>query len=79
MGRMGQVTIYLDEETEEQARAAARAEGVSLSKWVAERIQRRALTEWPASIRALAGAWADLPPAERIRKTQAKDIPRRRL
>jgi len=76
---MGQVTIYLDAETEEQARAAARAEGVSLSKWVAERIQRRALAEWPASIRALAGAWADLPPVERIRKTRAKDIPRRRL
>lgn len=76
---MGQVTIYLDAETEEQARAAARAEGVSLSKWVAERIQRRALAEWPAAVRALAGAWADLPPAEQIRRTRAKDIPRRRL
>jgi len=76
---MGQVTIYLDTETEEQARAAARAEGVSLSRWVAERIQRPARGEWPATVRALAGAWADLPPAERIRKTRAKDVPRRRL
>jgi hypothetical protein len=76
---MGQVTIYLDAETEAQARASARAEGVSLSKWVAERIQRRALGEWPASIRALAGAWADLPAADQTRKTRAKDIPRRRL
>jgi hypothetical protein len=76
---MGQVTIYLDEETEKQARAAASAEGVSLSRWVAERIQRRALAEWPASVRALAGAWPDLPTAEQIRKTQVKDVRRRRL
>jgi len=76
---MGQVTIYLDNETEEQARAAARAEGVSLSRWVTERIQRSPRSEWPATVRALAGAWADLPPAERIRRTRAKDAPRRRL
>ncbi len=76
---MGQVTIYLDEETEKQARAAASAEGVSLSRWVAERIQRRARAEWPASVRALAGAWPDLPTAEQIRKTQVKDVRRRRL
>jgi hypothetical protein len=76
---MGQVTIYLDEETEAQARAAARAEGLSLSRWVAERIQRRARADWPAAIRALAGAWADLPSAERIRRTQPRDVPRRRL
>ena len=37
---MGQVTVYLDDATEEKARAAARAEGVPLSKWVAARIQR---------------------------------------
>jgi hypothetical protein len=73
------VTIYLDSETEQQARAAARAEGVSLSRWVAERIQRPARAEWPASVRALAGVWADLPSAEQIRKPRAKDIPRRRL
>jgi hypothetical protein len=76
---MGQVTIYLDNETEEQARSAARAEGVSLSRWVAERIQRPPRSEWPATVRALAGAWADLPSAERIRRTGAKDAPRRRL
>ncbi|MBI2316262.1 MAG: CopG family transcriptional regulator [Betaproteobacteria bacterium] len=76
---MGQVTIYLDNETERKARAAARAEGVPLSKWVAERIQRRARGEWPEALRALAGAWPDLPSAERIRKSKAKDIPRERV
>lgn len=77
---MGQVTIYLDDETEGKARAAARAEGVPLSKWVAARIQRRARGEWPEAVRALAGAWSDLPSAERIRKSsKTKDAARERL
>jgi len=77
---MGQVTIYLDNETEEKARAAARAEGVPLSKWVAQRIQRPVRGEWPAVVRSLAGAWSDLPSAERIRKSsKAKDTGRARL
>lgn len=76
---MGQVTVYLDDATEEKARAAARAEGVPLSKWVAARIQRRARGEWPEAVRALAGAWPDLPSANRIRKFKAKDIARERV
>jgi len=76
---MGQVTIYIDDETEQKARASARAEGVSLSRWVVERIERRARNEWPDSVRVLAGAWSDLPSGERIRRTGAKDVPRGRL
>ncbi len=76
---MGQVTIYLDDETEDKARAAARAEGVPLSKWVAERIRRRAGGEWPDAVRALAGAWPDFPSVRRLRKSKTKDVPRRRV
>ena len=76
---MGQVTIYIDDETEQNVRASARAEGVSLSRWVAERIQRRARGEWPESVRVLAGAWSDLPSGKQIRRTNAKDLPRVRL
>jgi hypothetical protein len=76
---MGQVTIYVDDDTEKQARASARAAGVSLSKWVAGRIQRRARAEWPAAVRVLAGAWKDLPAAERLRRPAAKDAARGRL
>ena len=76
---MGQVTIYLDDETEAKARAAAHAEGVPLSRWVAGRIERRARGEWPEAVRALAGAWPDLSSAERIRKPKAKDVGRDRL
>ena len=74
---MGQVTIYLDDETEGKARAAARSEGVPLSKWVAKRIERKARSEWSDAARALAGAWPDLPTVRRIRKSIAGDIARR--
>ena len=76
---MGQVTVYLDDETEDKARAAARAEGVPLSRWVAARIQQRARGEWPEAVRALAGAWPDLRSAKRIRKSKARDFARGRL
>ena len=76
---MGQVTIYIDDKTEQKARASARAEGMSLSRWVAERIERRARNEWPESVRRLAGAWSDLPSGEEIRRIRTKDAPRRRL
>jgi len=76
---MGQVTIYLDDETEAKARAAAASKGVSLSKWVGERIERGARAEWPAFIRELEGAWSDLPSAEQLRKGQGKDVRRRPL
>jgi len=73
---MGQVTIYLDDATEERVRAAARAAGVPLGRWVAGRIERSAGDEWPAHVRQLAGAWADLPSPLKLRKPRAKDVVR---
>jgi len=76
---MGQVTIYLDKDTEQEARAAAHAEGVPLSKWVARRLRGRPRREWPDTVRALAGAWADAPSLKTIRRYKAKDIARGRV
>ena len=76
---MGQVTIYLDDETEKTVRAAAESDGVSLSKWIARRVHKGARAEWPASVRELAGAWPDLPSAEQIRRPSSKDVARGRL
>jgi hypothetical protein len=73
---MGRVTIYLDDEIEKKARAAARSDGVSLSKWLAGRIERAARSEWPAYVRDLAGAWPDAPTAEQIRATYGRDARR---
>jgi hypothetical protein len=76
---MGQVTIYLENEIERKARAAARAEKVSLSKWVARRIERGTKSEWPEDFRALAGSWPDAPSVEEIRAKYGKDVKRSRL
>lgn len=76
---MGQVTIYLNEETEKKARAAAESDGVSLSKWIAGRIDKGVDAEWPVLVRELAGAWPDLPSAEEIRRSSRKDSARGRL
>jgi hypothetical protein len=48
-------------------------------KWVAEQIQRGARAEWPAFVRELEGAWADLPSTEQLRKGQDNDVRRGRL
>ena len=75
---MGQITLYLDGETEEKMKAAARASGVSQSRWVAELIREKTATEWPASIVQLAGAWAedDFPSLDEIRRGLPPDLPR---
>jgi hypothetical protein len=76
---MGQVTIYLDDETERKVRAAAESSGVSVSKWIAQRIQKDPRDEWPSGVRELAGGWPDLPSAEQIRRWSTKDLKRGRL
>ncbi len=79
---MAQITIYLDEETAAVMKAAVKEAGVSQSQWVSEAVRLRARREWPASVRALAGAWPDFPTAEEIRKANAKrskDAPRERF
>ncbi len=73
---MGQVTLYLDNETEEKMRTAAKAAGVSQSRWVADLIRDKTATEWPDSIVRLIGSWADFPSLEEIRKGLPEDLPR---
>ena len=76
---MPQVTIYLDAETAAKAKAAARAAGLSQSRWIANLIRRHAATPWPDTVRRLAGAWPDFPDAEALRTTLGDDVPREPL
>jgi len=73
---MGQVTIYLDDENEQRLRSAAAAAGMPVSRWVAALIQEKTRTEWPDSVRQLAGAWADFPDPEALRAGMGEDMPR---
>ena len=73
---MGQVTLYLDEETEAKMRTAAKAAGLSQSRWVMSLIREKTATEWPASVAQLMGAWADMPTAEELREGVPDDVAR---
>jgi hypothetical protein len=73
---MAQITLYLDDETETKMRAAAKAAGLSQSRWVSELIREKTADEWPEAVARLAGAWADLPTVEELRSGQPDDAPR---
>ena len=73
---MGQVTIYLDSETEKKMSTIVKKTGISKSKWISDLIKQKITTTWPENIVKLAGAWTDLPTAEEIRKNMAEDADR---
>ena len=78
---MGQVTLYLDPETESKMKTAAKSAGVSQSRWVADLIREKTATQWPESLRELAGSWTDddFPSLEEIRAGMGEDAPRESL
>ena len=76
---MGQVTIYIDEETEKKMNASAKAKKVSRSRWVTEVIREKVAKEWPASVRELVGSWKDFPSAEELRSDDGQDTKREAL
>jgi hypothetical protein len=59
---MPQIAIYLDAPTIELVKETARESGVTVSRWVADRILETLGTRWPPSVTALVGAWSE--PAE---------------
>ncbi len=73
---MAQLTLYLDDETEARLKETANSAGVSLSRWVANLIREKIGSEWPVSVTELAGAWADLPTTEELRRDVPEDLPR---
>jgi hypothetical protein len=76
---MGQLTIYIDKDTEEKMNRMVKSSGVSKSKWIADIIREKTSDSWPDSVVQLAGAWQDLPEAEDIRKGLGHDVKRERI
>ncbi len=76
---MGQVTIYLDPETERKMQAMVKRSGMSKSKWIANLIREKTTDVWPENIKQLAGAWQDLPNSDEIRKDLGQDLERESL
>jgi hypothetical protein len=75
---MGQVTIYLDADSEKRLKEAAAVAGMSVSRWVAHLIEERTRTQWPHAVREAAGAWRTFPDREEIAPL-GEDIPREPL
>jgi predicted transcriptional regulator len=73
---MGQVTIYLDDDTERRMIQNAQKLGVSKSKWISTVIREKLVESWPLSVQEAAGTWCDFPEAEELRAGDAADTPR---
>ena len=76
---MAQLSLYLDKETERTARKAAKASGLSVSRWVATLIREKTAREWPSSVVNLVGAWADDKLIDASPQTPARDVDREPL
>ena len=72
---MGQVSLYLDDETEQLLRSRAKAEGLSQSQWAARVLRGAAARALPTDVLALAGSWNELPELPRP-DWDAPDTPR---
>jgi hypothetical protein len=73
---MGQITIYLDPETEKKMLTIIKKSGVSKSRWVADLIRQKTAGTWPQSIAKLAGTWRDIPTADEIRQDMGANVKR---
>ncbi len=73
---MAQITIYLPDALEDQARKAAKAERKSVSRWIADQVVQQLEHAWPRGVLDAAGAIPDFPTLEEIRKSYGADMPR---
>ncbi len=76
---MANLTIYLPDDIEKQVRKAAADSHLSVSKWVVDRIGKAVETALPAEFLALAGAFADFPEPDEIRRGYGSDVARESL
>ncbi len=76
---MAQVTLYLDDETADRLKKAAKQAGLSRSRFLAELVREKTATEWPQAVKELAGAWPDLESAKGLRRRTGRDARRGRF
>ena len=76
---MAQLTIYLPDKVEKEARRAARKDGKSVSRWIADKVVHHLEDVWPAAVIAAAGAIPDFPAARELRHGYGADVRRERF
>jgi len=75
---MAQITIYLDDAAASRLKSAAKAEGKSVSKWIAGIVDEKTADRWSPEVLALAGTWGDddFPTLEEIRANDRPNLKR---
>jgi hypothetical protein len=76
---MAQVTIYLNDEVEAQARKAAKLRGSSLGRWIAEQVAENVKNTWPPEVLAAIGSFPDFPEERELRSGIGADAAREPL
>lgn len=76
---MAQITIYLPDDVEREARKAAKAQKKSVSRWIADQIKHSVAKSLPQAWIDAAGAFPDFPDVEELRKGYGKDAGRESL
>jgi len=73
---MAQITIYLPDEVEKKARKAAKSDGKSVSRWIADQLVHELDNAWPKEVLEAAGSVPDFPDLDELRKGYGPDSPR---
>ncbi len=76
---MGQITIYLDSNSEKILRRRAKEKKLSVSKYVSVLIREKNISEWPEELIDSVGKWSDYPFVAELRTGYGDDIRRDRL
>jgi hypothetical protein len=71
---MKQLIVEIDETTEARINTAAKTAGLSAQQWLKRIIDEKTVIAWPDSVKALAGAWQDVPFAEELRAGEGCDV-----
>jgi hypothetical protein len=71
---MAQITIYLPDRIEARARKAAKADGKSVSRWIADQLIQHLEQSWAPGVLDAAGAIPDCPSLEEIRRGYGPDV-----
>ena len=76
---MGQITIYLDGNSEKILRRKAKEKKLSVSKYVSVLVSEKNISEWPEELIDSIGTWRDFPLVAELRTGYGDDIRRDKL
>jgi len=74
--KMSQVTIYINNDLEQQVKKLASSLNLSISKFISNTLEQKINNEWDSNIKHLSGSWSDFPDLNEIRVDKTEDIKR---